>query len=355
MAVSLLCGSFWVSPKPRSTLEPSSFWRVQLFIARFTAKPNQSLFYTRREIATRISIIYSANNFASSFSGLITAAIFSTMNGRYGIAGWRWLFIILGVVTVVMAVVALFILPDLPQTTRWLSAEERAMAIERVERDTVGLSASAGPLEGFKQAVTDAKLWVFILIQLLHLCSFGFVSFFPTVVATLGFNTTLTLVLTTPPYLLSGAFSVGLAYSSGRFNERTWHITLGSLVAIAGFSLAASTLNTAARYTACFLFAAGAYSGNSIIVGWVAATCGQTPEKKAAALSMVNMISMTSFIWTPYLYPASDGPRYLSAMIANAAFSAGVLVLSWVMRFWLQLENRKLKNADGGATLLWAY
>jgi MFS family permease len=55
-----------------------------------------SLFYTRREIATRISILYSANIFATSFAGLIAAATFATLGDVHGIAGWRWLFIILG-------------------------------------------------------------------------------------------------------------------------------------------------------------------------------------------------------------------------------------------------------------------
>lgn len=55
-----------------------------------------SLFYTRREIATRIGLLYSANICAISFSGLIAAGIFATLDDRYGIEGWRWLFIIEG-------------------------------------------------------------------------------------------------------------------------------------------------------------------------------------------------------------------------------------------------------------------
>jgi MFS family permease len=49
-----------------------------------------SLFYTRKEIATRISILYSGNILATSFSGLIAAATFSTLDGVHGVAGWRW-------------------------------------------------------------------------------------------------------------------------------------------------------------------------------------------------------------------------------------------------------------------------
>jgi MFS family permease len=59
-----------------------------------------SLFYTRREIALRIGVLYSANILATSFSGLIAAATFATIGGAHGLEGWRWLFIILGELTV---------------------------------------------------------------------------------------------------------------------------------------------------------------------------------------------------------------------------------------------------------------
>lgn len=314
-----------------------------------------SLFYTRREIATRISILYSANIFATSFAGLISAGIFAGLDGKHGLSGWKYLFIILGAITFAIAVLALFLLPDHPLGTRWLTPEQRELAQARMDRDTVGLEKSQGALLGFKQAVIDPRLWLFVLLQNLHLAACGFNSFFPTVVKTLGFTTTITLVLTCPPYLVSGGFAVLLGWSSGRQNERTWHITGGMLVALVGFVMAAATLSTAPRYLACFLFASGAYSANSIIIGWVAATCGQTPEKKAAALSIMNCISMASFIYTPYLYPASAGPKYLMAMAANAAFVTGVIACTWAMRIWLQRTNKKMLLRDSETRLLYAY
>jgi MFS family permease len=55
-----------------------------------------SLFYTRKEIATRVSILYAGNIFAVAFAGLIAAATFATLDKKYGIHGWQWLFIIEG-------------------------------------------------------------------------------------------------------------------------------------------------------------------------------------------------------------------------------------------------------------------
>lgn len=58
-----------------------------------------SMFYTRKESATRMSIFYTGNLLASSFSGLIAAGVFAGMEGKSGLEGWRWLFIIQGLIT----------------------------------------------------------------------------------------------------------------------------------------------------------------------------------------------------------------------------------------------------------------
>lgn len=258
-----------------------------------------SLFYTRKEIATRLSILYSANIIATSFSGLVAAATFTTLDGAHGLAGWRWLFIIEGAVTFGVAIISMFLLPDHPLTTRWLTPEERELAHARIAKDTVGLESSKGARAGFMQAARDPRLWLLTFMQNCHLSATGFNSFFPTVVKTLGFSRNITLVLTCPPYLVSAAACVVTGLSSGRFNERTWHITGGMLVAMAGFIMASCTLNVVARYLACFLFASGCYAVNAVILGWVTATLGQTSEKKAAALGIINMFGNASFIYTP--------------------------------------------------------
>lgn len=59
------------------------------------------------------------------------------------------------------------------------------MAENRVNRDTMGLEDSKGVLIGLKQAFTDPRLYVFALMQNLHLSACGFNNFFPTVVGSL--------------------------------------------------------------------------------------------------------------------------------------------------------------------------
>lgn len=53
-----------------------------------------SLFYTRKQLATRLAILYSGNIIATSVSGLIAVATFNTLSDVHGLSDWRWLSII---------------------------------------------------------------------------------------------------------------------------------------------------------------------------------------------------------------------------------------------------------------------
>lgn len=314
-----------------------------------------SMFYTRKEIATRVSILYAGNIIAVAFAGLIAAATFSTLNGAHNLAGWRWLFIIEGAVTFGVAIVTIWLLPDYPNNTRWLTVEERELAHNRIRLDTVGLEESKGVRAGFFEAIRDPRLYLFGLMQNMHLNATSFNQFFPSVVKALGYSSTNTLLLTSPPTLFAGAFGILVGWSSGRFNERTWHITVCMGAAMAGFIINCFTLNIAARYVACFMFAAGVYSVNSVILGWVSATLGQTAEKKAVSLSLVNVVSMASFIYTPYLYNNKDAPKYVTAMSANACFAFSTIVAAWAMKVWLSRTNKKLKRENESNSVFYAY
>lgn len=178
---------------------------------------------------------------------------------------------------------------------------------------------------------------------------------FPSVVKTLGFNTTITLVLTCPPYLIAGAITILVSWMSGKFNERTWHITASKSVAVVGFVAAAAANNTAGRYVSMIVFTIGTYAVNSLILGWCGSVCGQTKEKKAVAISMVTMIMNISFIWTPYLWPKSDEPRYVTAMASSAAFSIATAALAWLAKFILVRRNRKMRSEDNETTVFYVY
>lgn len=136
-----------------------------------------SIFYTRKEVATRIAILYTGNILATAFAGLIAAGVFHGLDGSLGIRGWQWLFILQGVVTFAVAIVGFFLLPDFPLTTKWLTEEERQLAHRRMEEDTVQNQGETSTTNGFKQAVKDPLVWLFAAMAHMHLAANGFKNF----------------------------------------------------------------------------------------------------------------------------------------------------------------------------------
>ncbi|KAI1255756.1 hypothetical protein MGN70_002496 [Eutypa lata] len=325
-----------------------------------------AIFYTRKEVATRVAILYTANIGGLSFANLIAAGIFAGLDGKRGLSGWRWLFILEGVASALTALAGLWLLPDTNETTRWLNEDERRVGRVRMERDRlVDCQEHAPVMEAMWSAAKDKRLWLFCAIQNFHYAATSFINFLPTdgdgrinrdsssssssrVIHDLNFTDTVALLLACPPYFFACITALLLAWSSGRYHERTWHITIGFAVAIVGFVIAASTTNTAGRYVACFVFAAGAFAVNSVITGWIATTLSQSQEKKAVALAAANVCAQIGQIYGPYLWPKTDGPRYLIGFSASAGFSLLSLLLCWVMRFLLKRQNRRVQQDAAG-------
>lgn len=129
--------------------------------------------YTRKELAFRTALLYSGSLISGAFSGLIAAGITQSLDGAMGMRAWRWLFIIEGVVTILFAFLAIFILPDFPRTTTWLSPDEKALAIWRLDED-IGeddwvSSEKQSFAYGFVLACKDIKMWLLVCLQTLTL------------------------------------------------------------------------------------------------------------------------------------------------------------------------------------------
>lgn len=96
----------------------------------------------------------------SAFGGFVAAACL-TLDGRYGISGWRWLFIVEGVATIGCGLISAFIMPEYPHNARLLKPIERDYAVWRLEMEAGAGEAheDTSTLGGFKLALLDPKVW----------------------------------------------------------------------------------------------------------------------------------------------------------------------------------------------------
>jgi Major Facilitator Superfamily len=224
------------------------------------------------------------------------------------------LFFIEGAVTVAIAFAAMFVLPNFPQTTSWLSEEERQFASWRLKRD-IGEddwtgSADQSLWRGFFLAVKDFKVILIGLLMSMSASSGSVVLFFPTLIQTLNYGTITTLLLTTPPYVLAMFTTMGNAWHADRTGERFAHLAIPFTIAGGMFILAASTTNVAARYTAMMIMLPALFSGHVVAIAWVSNTVARPAGKRAAAFAITNTIANCASIWGSYFYPQSSGPRY---------------------------------------------
>jgi MFS family permease len=128
-------------------------------------------------------MFYSGALISGAFSGLIAAGIKANMDGTRGLRAWRWLFIIEGTLTVVIALSAYFVLPNFPRTTPWLTEEERELAIWRLEED-VGEddwvdSQTQTFKDGARLAFSDIKTYVLMFLLFGIVASGSVTNFFP--------------------------------------------------------------------------------------------------------------------------------------------------------------------------------
>ncbi|KAI8184753.1 putative transcriptional regulatory protein [Colletotrichum sp. SAR 10_77] len=247
-----------------------------------------SLFFNRRQYALRAALFYSGSQLGNAFGGLLAIAILK-LDGKYGLEGWRWLFLVEGVVTVGLALLFAFILPNSPDGIKSLSETERAWVKFNYEKDQ-GQSddrSEVSARQGFMLAVRDPKTWLMLATLYCIFTSAGVTNFFPPVVATLGYSRTVTYALTAPPFILCCATMLANGFHSDRAGERYWHVVAPLGVTLAANVIAVSTLNVGARYTAMMLMPASFYAGSTVLLSWIAGTINQPVTKRAAAIALI--------------------------------------------------------------------
>lgn len=97
------------------------------------------MWYKRSEAQKRFSFFFSSTSLAGAFGGLLAYGL-SQIKGVPGYNGWRWVFIVEGCITSVVAIALYFFMPDFPEEVKWLSDEEREFVRAKLAKD-VGKSA----------------------------------------------------------------------------------------------------------------------------------------------------------------------------------------------------------------------
>jgi MFS family permease len=308
-----------------------------------------SKWYTKGELAFRMSIFYSGSLLSGAFGNLIAAGILHGLAGERGLSAWQWLYIIEGSITMFIGILIVFILPDFPHTWSALSPEmkhvaNRRMAIDAADTD-IDEAGGMTQIQGMKQAFTDPKTYLLAILYHGQTGAAGFQNFFPTLTGTLGYNKTISLLLVAPPYVFMVIWSFLHSVVSDRVNNRFWFVLYPVPIVIVGAFVFMFTSSFGARYFSLFLLIF-IFAMNGTIYAWIANAIPRPPAKRAAALAFVNSVGNAASIWTPFTYTDKSAPYYRVAMGVNVGLTALAGICAVILRFYLQYQNRQLDRME---------
>jgi len=129
-----------------------------------------------------MAVWHAGNTISNIISGFLAAGILHHMGGIAGLHSHQWFFLIEGAISMLVGVIAFFVLPDWPGNTRWLSKQESEIAQYRVLRSNGGKSEEiGGTWDGLKAACRDPFTWMFCGMHFSLINAQSFKDFFPSV------------------------------------------------------------------------------------------------------------------------------------------------------------------------------
>lgn len=257
------------------------------------------MWYCRHEIQFRQAMFFSAASVAGAFSGLLAFGI-SKMDGVGNLEGWRWIFILEGIVTVLVAIASFWLLHDFPETANFLTEEERAFVVYRLKYQ--GQQQSGGQrvaqTEEFKwkyvgQAFADWQIWVNVFVYWGIVCPlYGISLFLPTIVRNLGYTSSTAQLLTVPIYVTAAILAVVFAWISDRVGKRSPFIIAFLCVMVVGFAMCIGTdpkEKPGVVYAGVFLIACAIYPSFPGNISWLSNNLAGSYKRSAGMAIQIGV------------------------------------------------------------------
>lgn len=207
--------------------------------------------YKKSERGKRSSLIFAFSAFSSAFGGLLAFGLTQIKTTHF--AGWRWLFAIEGVITILVVPIFWFIFPNSPTEAWFLTAEEKQLMKARYDADPSWGYNEEFSLKECLKAFVDPKWYAFFAYQFsVNISLYGLTTFMPAIVKGLGYTSIHANLMTVPIYMCALVFFLIIAYFSDRSGYRGPYIAGCMLCLIIGYALLISVDNLKVRFFACF-------------------------------------------------------------------------------------------------------
>ncbi len=252
--------------------------------------------------------------------------------------------------TLGVSALILFVLPDFPETSKMLSPAEKALAILRMAEDGGEADVPAegsGAVAGLRLAFKDLNCYLLaLMLGACYLANF-FKDVFPTLILTLGYGHSQTLLIMTAPWFFALVVSLAIAWNSDRMEERFWHMCLPFAIAVVGCIICASTMATAARFFGFFL-AMFAIPGTTMLYTWIVGIIVRPTYKRSVAIAAIYAFTQLVSISGGYVWSKKNfGPRYWPSFLTSALCYTLAITVGFIVRRRVQGMNRELDEKHG--------
>ncbi|MEN0106503.1 MAG: MFS transporter [Pseudomonas sp.] len=220
--------------------------------------------------------------------------------GQGGLAGWQWMFLIQGLPTVALGVLAFFLLCDNAESARWLSPEQRARVAADIAFDDRNRPVQTNV--SVMAVLTMPFVWVLGFIYFCIQSGVYAINFWlPSIIKGLGFTDALVIGwISAVPYLAAGVFMLLVGRSADLRNERRWHLVVPMLMGAIGLILAANFASVPVIAIIGLTIATmGALTGLPMF--WPLPTAFLSASVAVAALALINSIGQMAGFLSPYL------------------------------------------------------
>ncbi|GAA5843522.1 hypothetical protein JCM9279_000780 [Rhodotorula babjevae] len=302
-----------------------------------------SMWYLKKEQGSRTGIWFAQNAVANALGSFLAYGLAKhDAAGDFSIPGWKVLFILLGGLTVVLGLAVLFFLPDTVRSARFLSVEDRVLAVRRIKSNQTGVGSRSHKWYQVKEALLDPLTWLYCLYALaVNIFNGAVTSFFSILIKALGFNGLDSLLLSAPGGAVLFVGVISLMALGDRIQKRLLCGIVGLFVGLLGVLLIwlLPTSIQVGRLIGYYLSLI-ATVGFIVILSLISSNVSGSSKKTTVSALFFISYAVGNLIG-PQTFRAQDAPRYGPALATfTGVLALGIvdLALIWVLN---ARENRR--------------